>query len=671
MPNRVGKQLGSYRLLRVLGSNSFAEVYLAKHIFLDTEVAIKVLQVQVSKDDLEAVTIAAQNITELVHPHIIRVLEFGMEAQPESSIPFLVMEYAPNGTLRQRHPIGSRLSLTTILPYVKQIAEALHHAHLQKLIHSDVKPENILLGSNNQLLLGDFSTALISSFTKRSVGTMAYIAPEQIRGQPCPASDEYALGAVIYEWLCGELPFYGSLSEIRNQHLFATPLPLHTIVPDISPAVEEVVMIALAKDPENRFADLLAFANALEQACQLRSPPVPSITSLLPGSEWVPPVEDTPQDPPLLARNVSNLPSFHQGALFSQIRPATIRVDPPKTRISRRAVIVGLGGLVVAGSGMLAWLAYQQKPSATSALSPILLTYRGHFSQVTAVAWSPDGKYIASGGDDHTVQVWNAKTGTRLLISRGHAGGVHALTWSPDSTRIASASAGPSISGGPASDNTVQIWNASSGKSIYTYHGHSNGITSVACSPGGKRIASSSTDYTVQVWDATNGQHPLILRTNSWYAWMVAWSPDGRRLASGGPDEAVRIWDTVTGRILFIYHGIAEGVEAITWSPDSTHVASTSGDFTVRVWNSASGNTLYIHRGHTSFVHDVAWSPNGKYIASGSSDKTVQVWDATTGNAIFTYRGHTARVNAVVWSPDSKYIASGSEDGTVQIWRAA
>jgi eukaryotic-like serine/threonine-protein kinase len=665
MPNRVGQQLGSYRLVRLLGWSPFAEVYLAKHIFLDTWVAIKVLQVQVLKKDLESFTITARRMTELVHPHIIQILEFGMEVTPESSTPFLVMEYASNGSLRQRHPIGSRLTLATILPYVKQIAEALHHAHLQKLIHGDVKPENISLGSDNQLLLSDFSTALISSSIKRSVGTMAYMAPEQIRGQPCPLSDEYALGAVIYEWLCGELPFYGSLSEISNQHLFATPPPLHTIVPDIPPAVEEVVLIALAKDPERRFVNLLAFANALEQASL-----APSFASTLPGSAGAPPVVITPLDPQSLARNASTQSSFHRGALLSQLQPASRIPGPLTTRISRRAVIVGLPGLIITGSGILAWLLYTRKSPAHSALSPTLLTYRGHFNQVTAVAWSPDGKFIASGGNDHTLQVWNAKTGSRLFISHGQIGGVPGVAWSPDSTRIASASAGPSISGGPASDNTVRVWNVSTGKSIYTYHGHSSGITGVAWSPGGKRIASSSTDYTIQIWDAMNGQHPLILRAHSWYAWTVAWSPDGKHLASGGPDEAVRIWDAVTGRILFIYYGSAEGVEAIAWSPDGSRIASSSGDFTVRVWNSASGSTFYIYRGHTGFVHNVAWSPNGKYIASGSSDKTVQIWEATTGNRIFTYSGHIAGVNAVVWSPDSKYIASGSEDGTVQVWRA-
>ena len=644
MPNQVEKQLGNYRLVRPLGWSKFAEVYLAKDISLDTDVAVKVLQIQVAEDELENFSSAARRMTELVHPHIIRVLEVGMEEHQKSSTPFLVMEYAPNGTLRQRYPIGARLPLATILSYVKQIAEALHYAHLQKFVHCDVKPENILVGSNNELLLGDFSTALISSSIKRPVGTIAYMAPEQIRGEPGPLSDEYALGAVVYEWLCGELPFYGSLSEISNMHLFAAPPPLHTIVPAIPPAIEETVLIALAKDPGRRFANVLAFANALEQAAQISAASVPSFESGL-AAAWMPPIAGTPQGSAARMR------------------------DSRARRISRRAVIVGVPTLVVAGGGILTWLLYRRKSPTSFALSPTYLTYRGHVGRVTAVAWSPNGKYIASGGDDHTIQVWNALTGARLLVSQGHSGGVPAVAWSPDSTLIASASAGPAVSGGPASDNTVQVWNATTGQAIYAYHGHSSGITDVAWSPKGDRIASSSSDYTVQLWDATTGQHPLILRTHSWYEWTVAWSPDGRRLASGGPDDAIWIWDAVTGNILYTYHSNAEGVTAVAWSPDGTRIASTSSDFTVRVWEATGGNTLQIYRGHTSFVTGVAWSPNGKYLASSSNDKTVRLWDATSGKALSTYSGHTGAVAALTWSSDSKYIASGSEDGTVQIWQ--
>ena len=693
MANRVGQELNAYRLIRLLGWTSSAEVYLAEHVVSRKQVVLKLLRVALSEDDLDSFTIASRAITGLVHPHIIEIPEIGI-ADRENSFPVLVMEYAPNGTLRQHYPIGSRLPLTTVLPYVRQIAEALHYAHLQKLIHADVKPENILLGSNNQILVSDFSIALISSISSSAIAvnsTTAYLAPEQIRGQSYPTSDEYALGVMVYEWLSGELPFSGSLSEMANQHLFTSPPPLRIKIPDISSTVEEVVLTALAKDPKSRFANLLAFANALEQAGQpvhhyssafpsLTVPPdMPTLPAVvgMPQNQMSSTVVDRPQGPPLSERKEPNQPSpaFHLATLLSHLpmvvgpRPASEMPHLSTRRISRRVFMIGLPGVVVAG-GIIAWLMYQKESLTTNALDYTLLTYSGHAGEVTVVAWSPNGKYIASGGNDHTIRVWNAGTGTDLLISHGHSGGVPAITWSPDSTYLASASAGPLASGGPpASDNAVQVWSATTGKPIYFYRGHSSGITDVTWSPTGNRIASSSTDYTVQVWDATTGQHPLIYRTHSWYIQAEAWSPDGRRLASGGPDGTIQLWDAVSGHTFHSYRGHSNGIESIAWSPDGRRIATASDDDTVRIWDVATGRFVYIYRGHASYVRAVAWSPDGSSIASGSSDKTVQVWDAATGGTGFIYRGHSGSVTSVVWSPDGSSIASGSEDGTVKVWQ--
>jgi serine/threonine protein kinase len=204
-----------------------------------------------------------------VHPNIVRVLDFGVE----DDIPFLVMDYAPNGTLRQRHPRGVLLPLASIVRYVKQAAAALQYAHDRRLIHRDVKPENMLVGRNEDVLLSDFGLVMIaqstsSQTTKEMAGTLPYMAPEQINGKPRPASDQYALGIVIYEWLSGERPFQGSFVEVATQHLMTPPAPLHGNVAGISPAVEEVVFRALAKDPQRRFASVHDFAAAFEQACQ-------------------------------------------------------------------------------------------------------------------------------------------------------------------------------------------------------------------------------------------------------------------------------------------------------------------------------------------------------------------------------------------------------------------
>jgi serine/threonine protein kinase len=140
--DRVGQQLGNYRLIKRLGEGGFAEVYQGEHLYLKTQAAIKVLHTRLAEDDMESFVSEAQTIARLKHPHIVRVLEFGVEG----STPFLVMDYAPNGTLRQRHRKGTVLALTVILPYVNQVAEALHYAHDQKLVHRDVKPENMLIG---------------------------------------------------------------------------------------------------------------------------------------------------------------------------------------------------------------------------------------------------------------------------------------------------------------------------------------------------------------------------------------------------------------------------------------------------------------------------------------------------------------------------------------------
>ncbi|TMC24449.1 MAG: serine/threonine protein kinase [Chloroflexi bacterium] len=265
--NRIGQQLGNYRLVRLLGQGGFADVYLGEHVYLKTQAAIKVLHAQITDDNMEGFITEAQTIARLKHPHIIRVLDFGVQ----NNTPFLVMDYAPKGTLRQLHPRGSRLPLSTIVPYVKQLAGALHYAHSQKLIHRDIKPENMLLGHNEEILISDFGIATMAQssryqHTQDVVGTVAYMAPEQIQGKPRPVSDEYALGIVIYEWLMGSCPFQGSFTEIASQHVFATPASLQEKLPALSPDVEKVIMMALAKDPQQRFANLQAFANALEQA---------------------------------------------------------------------------------------------------------------------------------------------------------------------------------------------------------------------------------------------------------------------------------------------------------------------------------------------------------------------------------------------------------------------
>jgi len=268
MPDRVGEQLGNYQLIQLLGQGSSAEVYLSGHIHLGTLAAIKVLRRELASEDFDTFLMEARLLAHLIHPHIVRVLEFGIE----DKLPFLVMDFAPYGTLRQRHPKGTIIPLPTVISYVKQVADALECAHDERLIHRDVKPENMLVGRRNEVLLSDFGIAILmqsahGQHSSEMSGTMAYMAPEQIRGRPCLASDQYSLGIVIYEWLCGMHPFQGSSAiEVAMKQLSTPPQPLRDIGPSVLPAIEQVVLRALAKDPEERFESVQVFAAALEQA---------------------------------------------------------------------------------------------------------------------------------------------------------------------------------------------------------------------------------------------------------------------------------------------------------------------------------------------------------------------------------------------------------------------
>ncbi len=265
--SRVGQQFGNYKLLRSLGEGGFAEVYLGEHIHLGSYAAIKILAGRLTGEEQEKFRQEARTLVRLVHPNIVRLLEFGIE----DKVPFLVMDYATNGTLRQRHPKGSRVPLPLVVNYVKQAAEALQFAHDLKCIHRDIKPENMLVGSRNEILLSDFGIAIVAQSSRYQnpqdmAGTVTYMAPEQIQLHPRPASDQYSLGVVTYEWLCGSRPFQGSFTEIAVKHATVLPPPLRQKVSTISLPVEQAVLKSLAKDPKERFESVQAFAIALEQA---------------------------------------------------------------------------------------------------------------------------------------------------------------------------------------------------------------------------------------------------------------------------------------------------------------------------------------------------------------------------------------------------------------------
>ena len=295
----IGQQYGSYRIKARLGRGAFATVYLGEHERLGTEAAIKVMHSRLISAEGARFEAEARLIAQLAHPHVIRFMDYGFKL----GIPFMVLEYAPYGSLDQFYPRGGALPLDLALRHARQIARGLDYIHECGWIHRDIKPQNLLIGNNHQILISDFGIAIAAhrfatAKEGRILGTPTYMAPEQINGHSCPASDQYALAVVMFELLSGSVPFQGTGPVVAGQQLRSNPPSLRELVPSISPAVEDVIMRGLAKRPDQRYDSCRQFVAALEQAASGQS----STMYVMPAREMVRPVSSAIAKTPATAQ---------------------------------------------------------------------------------------------------------------------------------------------------------------------------------------------------------------------------------------------------------------------------------------------------------------------------------------------------------------------------------
>jgi WD40 repeat protein len=291
------------------------------------------------------------------------------------------------------------------------------------------------------------------------------------------------------------------------------------------------------------------------------------------------------------------------------------------------------------------------------------------FGGVVGIAFSPNGKDLATSDTKGDIQIWDARTLIKSVNCQGHHHWTWAIAFSPDGQYLASAS----------DDHQVKLWDVATGECLRTYTGHTFSVNAIAFSPDGQILASSAQDATILLWRTfPNNSRPEIqtLVGHQGRVWSIAFSPDGRTLVSGGEDRIMRLWDLATGACVADWEAHTGWVRDVAFSPDGRSIASCSYDRTIKIWDVSkipdfsekSGIFTHALTGHQQPVSAIAFSPDGQQLVSCSFDKTIKLWDINSGKCLKTLLGHRNRIWTVAFHPNGRQIATGGDDNHTKIW---
>lgn len=671
-----------YRIIRQIGSGGFGKTYEVEDD--GTNKVIKVL-LQNHEKALQLFKQEADVMMRLTCPGVPKVQPDGYFEIPlpegQDTLHAIVMEKINGLNLREwmkkrrNKPIAEELAID----WLKQLSEILAVVHQEQFFHRDIKPLNIMIKRNGQLVLIDFGAArevTNTYFAKVGQGqnitgivSPGYTAPEQANGKAVPQSDFYSLGRTFVFLITGKTP------TCFSEHPRTGKLVWRKSAPHISDGFADVIDYLMASFPGKRPQNAQAIIRCLEEIDEAKADDTgsPQVSSQLSSRQKNTKIGNSKGGTSNKRKTYSgnthtSSSSIRSGTYASQLKQSSriqshTEYKPPKK--IPWGLIFTLFFLGLFGSQVYGYWRYGFLPANPISLiarlpSSVFLQRRlTGVGPIQSLAIGPESKVpMFASGSYGSIRIWNLQTGALLGEPLdAHKSWVNALAISPNAQTLVSGS----------EDTSIRIWNFQTSELQQTISAHSAAVNALAISPDGEIVVSGSADKTIRFWSLRNG---VRLRTISGHRDAIntlAFSADGTLLASGSSDKTIQIWNATTGTRIQTLQGHANAILSVAFSPDGTLLASGSRDNMIIVWDLKTGKQKYQLSGDASWVRSVAIAPDGQIL--GTSRDGIKIWNLNTGELERVLLGHKQYVSTIALSPDHQTIVSGSPDQTLKIWR--